>query len=536
MGNVGKTAIITGGSKGLGRALAADLVRTGWDVIIDGRHGGEVRRTAAQIGAIPVGGDVTAPGHRRELIDAARRTGRLDVLVNNASALGPTPLPALRAYDLGDLRLVFETNVVAPLALVQLALPLLAEYEGAVVNVTSDAAVEAYEGWGGYGMSKAALEQLSNVLMVEEAVTRVWWFDPGDMRTDMHQRAFPGQDISDRPGPGTVAPLLRRLIEQRPPSGRVRASDLLQAPGAVSDRLSFTLPAKLRAAQPPEARGLGRDGVRMMVAHRSDGRLVDSTFGFFPSFLTPEDLVVINTSATLPAAVTGTDMVTGTEVVVHLSTWLGVAGGGSEIWAVEPRRPVGPTTKRWAGGPGVPAGSPPRLLRLDAEGAVLELLAPYRESPRLWRARITVKGPVLTWLSEHGRPVRYGYVARAWPLSAYQNVYANEPGSAEMPSAGRPFTSEMITRLVAAGVGVAPVVLHTGVASLEADELPYPERVRVTSATARRVNATKAAGGRVVAVGTTVVRALEVGFRCRQRPARGDGRLDRPGHIAGPWR
>ena len=195
-------------------------------MVIDGRHQSEVRRTAAEIGAIAVGGDVTTPGHRHELMDAARRAGRLDVLVNNASSLGPTPLPRLRAYDLGELREVFETNVVAPLALVQLALPALAEHEGAVVNLTSDAAVEAYEGWGGYGLCKAALDQLSNVLVVEEAGIRVWWVDPGDMRTDMHQQAFPGQDISDRPEPATVAPLLRRLIEQRPPSGRVRAADL----------------------------------------------------------------------------------------------------------------------------------------------------------------------------------------------------------------------------------------------------------------------------------------------------------------------
>lgn len=161
-------------------------------------------------------------------------------------------------------------------------------------------------------------------------------------------------------------------------------------------------------------------------------------------------------------------------------------------------------------GPGrrraAPVGAPRR------GRARLELLAPYRGSHRLWTARLSVAGPVLNWLAEHGRPVRYEYVQGAWPLSAYQNVYATEPGSAEMPSAGRPFTTEMITRLVAAGVGVAPVLLHTGVASLEADELPYPERVRVTSATARRVMAVKAAGGRVLAVGTTVVRALESAF------------------------
>jgi NAD(P)-dependent dehydrogenase (short-subunit alcohol dehydrogenase family) len=224
-----KTAIITGGSKGLGRALAGELVGAGWRVVIDGRDGAQVRKAAAETGAVPVAGDVTDPGHRRQLIEAARRTGRLDVLVNNASTLGRTPLPVLGAYGLHDLRGVLETNVVAPLALVQLALPLLSATAGAVVNVTSDAAVEAYEGWGGYGLSKAALEQLSKVLAVEETGTRVWWFDPGDMRTDMHQEAFVGQDISDRPEPSTVAPLLRRLIEERPPSGRVRASDLTES-------------------------------------------------------------------------------------------------------------------------------------------------------------------------------------------------------------------------------------------------------------------------------------------------------------------
>jgi S-adenosylmethionine:tRNA ribosyltransferase-isomerase len=281
----------------------------------------------------------------------------------------------------------------------------------------------------------------------------------------------------------------------------------------VSERLDFRLPAELRAGQPPEARGLGRDGVRMVVAYRGEGRLVGSEFRRLPSLLTPEDLVVINTSATLPAAVSGTDVASGTEVVVHLSTRLGPGPGGTEIWAVEPRRPTGSTTKRWlVPGPALAGDAPPRLVRLDGDGAHLELLAPYRGSHRLWTARLSVAGPVLNWLAEHGRPVRYEYVQGAWPLSAYQNVYATEPGSAEMPSAGRPFTTEMITRLVAAGVGVAPVLLHTGVASLEADELPYPERVRVTSATARRVMAVKAAGGRVLAVGTTVVRALESAF------------------------
>jgi S-adenosylmethionine:tRNA ribosyltransferase-isomerase len=251
----------------------------------------------------------------------------------------------------------------------------------------------------------------------------------------------------------------------------------------------------------------------MMVAHRLDGRLVDSMFGLLPSFLTTDDLLVINTSATLPAAVTGTDVVTGGEVVVHLSTRLGDGPDGAEVWAVEPRRSVGLVTKRWTGPGHDGTGElPPRLVRLGRYDAFLALLGPYRRSPRLWRALLVVGGPVTTWLAEHGRPIRYGYVPQAWPLSAYQNVYATEPGSAEMPSAGRPFSADMVTRLVAGGVGVAPIVLHTGVASLEADELPYPERVKVTRATARRVNATRAAGGRVLAVGTTVVRALESAF------------------------
>ena len=151
-------------------------------------------------------------------------------------------------------------------------------------------------------------------------------------------------------------------------------------------------------------------------------------------------------------------------------------------------------------------------MSLGRDGAFLELLAPYRHALGLWTAQLVVGGPVPTWLAEHGRPIRYGYVPQAWPLSCYQNVYATEPGSAEMPSAGRPFTVEMITQLVAGGTGLAPIVLHTGVASLEPDELPYPERARVTSSTARHVNATRAAGGRVLAVGTTVVRALESAF------------------------
>lgn len=223
---VAKTAIVTGGSRGFGRALAALLTTEGWTVIVDGRDEATLRE--APPGAVPVSGDVTVPDHRAALVDAAYdRSGRLDVLVNNASTLGLSPLPPMSSYPVRDLRAVYEVNVVAPLALAQLALPLLRASEGAIINLTSDAAVEAYPGWGGYGQSKAALEQLGAVMAAEEPQVRIWSLDPGDMRTQMHQEAFPGDDISDRPGPETVAPAVVHLLDRRPPSGRVRATDLL---------------------------------------------------------------------------------------------------------------------------------------------------------------------------------------------------------------------------------------------------------------------------------------------------------------------
>ena len=224
-----RTAIVTGASRGLGLAVTADLARAGWTVVVDARGRAALDAATSELGerVVAVPGDVTDPAHRHALDAAARRTGRLDLLVNNASALGPSPLPALRDLDPHDLRDVLDANVVAPLALAQLALPLLRATSGAVVNVTSDAAVEPYEGWGGYGSSKAALDQLSAILGVEEPSVRVWAFDPGDMHTQMHQDAFAGEDISDRPEPASVVPALRRLLDERPPSGRVRAADLL---------------------------------------------------------------------------------------------------------------------------------------------------------------------------------------------------------------------------------------------------------------------------------------------------------------------
>ncbi len=223
------TAIITGGSRGFGLALATTLVDQDWDVIIDGRDASAIEAAGRRLGprAHLVPGDVTDGGHRNALVAAARRLGLLDLVVNNAGALGPSPLPHLRDVDADDVVGLFRVNVAAPLALIQLTMPLLVENGGAVVNITSDAAVEAYEGWGPYGMSKAALEQLSNVLATEEPAVHVWWFDPGDMRTAMHQAAFPGEDISDRPLPEAVTPAFVRLLSLRPASGRVRAADVL---------------------------------------------------------------------------------------------------------------------------------------------------------------------------------------------------------------------------------------------------------------------------------------------------------------------
>ena len=221
------TAVITGASAGLGRATARALTRLGWSLIVDGRRGGALTAAASGLpGVTALAGDVTDPGHRDRLAAAAARAGRLDLLVNNASRLGPSPQPALRSYPLEEIRRVYETNVFAPLALIQLLAGPLAAAGGTVVNISSDAACDAYPGWGGYGSAKAALDQLTAVLAAELPALHCYAFDPGDMRTDLHQQAFPGEDISDRPGPEVAAAALLRLIMARPPSGRYRAADL----------------------------------------------------------------------------------------------------------------------------------------------------------------------------------------------------------------------------------------------------------------------------------------------------------------------
>ena len=218
-------ALITGASKGLGRALARGLAERGWALVLDARSAEALETVARELPtAVAVAGDVTDVRHREELAAAVRDLGQLDLLVNNASYLGPSPMPSLAEYPLDELARVYEVDVIAPLALTQQVLPLFAE-RAAVVNVSSDAAVEPYEGWGGYGSAKAALDHLTAILAAEQPGHSVYAVDPGDMRTEMHQAAFPGEDISDRPLPEAIVPALLRLLDERPPSGRYRASD-----------------------------------------------------------------------------------------------------------------------------------------------------------------------------------------------------------------------------------------------------------------------------------------------------------------------
>ncbi len=284
----------------------------------------------------------------------------------------------------------------------------------------------------------------------------------------------------------------------------MNSGTLLNPPVAAASHpataLDFELPPELEAGTPP----LRRDAVRLLVAERRTGHLVATSFNRLPAFLTPGDLLVANVSATLPAAL-GAQRADGSEAMVHLSTPVPDPEGAVPAqWLVEVRRRQGhgsaPEGNVAAGEVlTLPGGSEATLVRAWDEG-------PAR---RLWVAELRLPTDVLHYLDRHGEPVRYHYAAAAWPLCKYQTVYACEPGSAEMPSAGRPFTYELLAALVSRGVGLAPVVLHTGVSSAESGEAPHPERYRVPAATAERVNATHAAGHRVIAVGTTVVRALE---------------------------
>ncbi len=263
----------------------------------------------------------------------------------------------------------------------------------------------------------------------------------------------------------------------------------------IAPRIEFDLPAEAHADAPPESRGLTRDGGRLLLARPTE--LSHHYFHDLPDLLSPGDLVVLNTSATLPGALTGIDTA-GRTVPVHVSTQL---DGGA--WVVELRLPdnSGPDLTR----------SQDEVLALPG-GVFLRLIGVWSRPgnpPRLWQARPVHAVDLVDYLTRHGRPIEYGYLRGRFSLAEHQNVYATWPGSAEMPSAGRPFTERVLVRLLARGVLVVPLVLHTGVSSPEAHEAPYPERFAVEGTTARLVNQTREAGGRVIAVGTTVVRALE---------------------------
>lgn len=225
-----RVALITGASQGLGLGIAEALADRGWALVIDARRSDRLTAAASELAGrtsvVAIAGDITDARHRAALVAAVEEHGRLDVLVNNASTLGASPLPRLDTIDLDVLRGVYEVNVVAPLALIQPLLGHLAKSGGTVVNVTSDAAIEPYEHWGGYGSSKAALDQLTAILAAEHPDLRVLAVDPGDMRTEMHQDAFPGEDISDRPAPDSVVPHLVSLLESDRPSGRYRLAEV----------------------------------------------------------------------------------------------------------------------------------------------------------------------------------------------------------------------------------------------------------------------------------------------------------------------
>jgi len=241
-----KTALVTGASRGLGLALARGLAERGWNLVVDARGVGALEAARAELSehteVVAVPGDVTDPEHRRALAEAARAFGGLDAVVNNAGVLGPSPQPELLGYPLDALEEVYRANVLAPLGVLQAVRGEL-KPGARIVNVTSDAAVEPYPGWGGYGSSKAALEQLSAILAAENPHLRVYWADPGDMRTEMHQRAFPGEDIGDRPLPEESVPGLIRLLEGDLPSGRYRTRNLQESPssGVREMRVALTV-------------------------------------------------------------------------------------------------------------------------------------------------------------------------------------------------------------------------------------------------------------------------------------------------------
>ena len=282
---------------------------------------------------------------------------------------------------------------------------------------------------------------------------------------------------------------------------------IYQRSGFQLATLDFALPAELEASEPPEARGMERDEVRLMVSYQSDNRVLHTQFSNLGQFLSAGDLLVINTSGTMNAALPATQT-DGTPLELHLSTHL-----PADLWIVEVREASTKATRPFYE---MQAGERLHL----PHGAIATLHVPYqpeqryssdgyKKNIRLWIATLDLPCPYADYLASYGFPIRYAYVKQQWPISYYQAVYATEVGSAEMPSAGRAFTPRLITQLIAQGVQIAPLLLHTGVASLEEHELPYEEYYRIPLETAQQVNATRRAGKRVIAIGTTVVRALE---------------------------
>jgi S-adenosylmethionine:tRNA ribosyltransferase-isomerase len=277
--------------------------------------------------------------------------------------------------------------------------------------------------------------------------------------------------------------------------------------------LDFLLPTELEAHEPPEAAGRPRDDVRLMVSVGTNDP-IDTRLGLLPLHLRPGDLVVVNTSATVPAALDGMRP-DGEPVALHLSTPL-----PDGRWLVEVRRRINATTEPYGR---TMAGE---VVTLPG-GARMVGIEPWRSSTRLTVAELQLGGPLLPYLAHWGHPIRYRHTPVPWPIGTYQTVFADRPGSAEMPSASRPFTPDLVTRLVSAGIGMTPVTLHTGVSSLEEDEDPYPERFDVPATTAQRVADTHRHGGRVIALGTTAVRALETGVDAHGQPLAASGWTDR---------
>jgi NAD(P)-dependent dehydrogenase (short-subunit alcohol dehydrogenase family) len=406
-------AIITGASRGLGLALAQALANRRWTLVLDARGAGDLQRAAVELSATTsvqaLPGDVSDERHRRALVGAAG--GSIDLLVNNASVLGPSPQPALARYPLDALRRVYEVNVIAPLALAQQVTARMPD--GAkIINITSDAAVEPYAGWGGYGSSKAALEQLTAILGAETPAIGVYAVDPGDMRTQMHQQAFPGEDISDRPPPAErpgPARADRRRLSVRPLSrpgargGRRGPRMIAATVRAAGDRFriaaapgAFVLPIELEAREPPEARGEQRDAVRLMVARRSSGSIEHARFFDLPGYLDAGDLLVVNVSATLPSACEATRP-DGSKVRIHFSTR--APGLGARWRIVELRSADGSKPRQAAAG---------ERLSLTSDGGTLELVAAYAASARLMLARHAGRETLEEHLWQTGEPITYG--------------------------------------------------------------------------------------------------------------------------------